>query len=188
MKNKTKNIQTLSLSAGILFLAYGFFESILEHIDDFSRSNFIIIFSVFLFTYLCMTYFTHNHIHKSELKGLVMAEFLHSIIDGAVIGFAYFVNPLLGFGALLSVLGHEFPKIVGTYLIIISQVKNKLESLKYLVYTQVGLPFSAILFYFLGKEIGQKYHEYLEAIALASLFAIIIRLIVNTIKLHNHKH
>jgi zinc transporter ZupT len=187
-KIKSKYLQIIFLILGISFLLFGFFEAVLEHMNDFSRINFVLIFSGFLFTYLLVTYFTHNHVHKAEIKGLVLTEFLHSIIDGAVIGFAYFINPLLGVGTLLSVLGHELPKILGTYLIIKSEIKSNLKALEYLIYSQIGLPFSALVFFFLGKNIDEKYAEYLEAIALASLLAIMIRLILNTIKLHKHNH
>lgn len=173
---------------GAVFLFYGFYESILEHLNNFNKINFVLIFSGFLFMYLLVTYFTHNHVHKAEIKSLIFTEFIHSLIDGAVIGFAYFVNPLLGIGTLFSVFGHELPKIFGTYLIIKSEIKENTIAFKYLFYTQIGLPFSAIIFYFLGKSINEKYAEYLEAIALASLLAIVIRLIFNTVKLHKHIH
>lgn len=187
-ENHTKQIQVLSLIFGTLLLFVGFYNALLEHLTDFNKSNFLLIFSSFLLVYILMTYFTHNHVHKAELKGLIFAEFLHSIIDGAVIGFAYYINPILGFGTLLSVLGHELPKTLGTYFIIKSQVRNFLESIKYLIYAQIGLPFSAFVFYIIGKQVDEKYHEYLEAIALASLLAIVIRLIIKTFQLHKHNH
>lgn len=186
MINKAKYTQILFLLLGISFLSFGFYESALEHISDFSKINFILIFSGFLFTYLLVTYVTHNHIHKAEIKTLVFAEAVHSIVDGAVIGFAYFVNPLLGLGTIFSVLGHEFPKMLGTYFIIKSEIKENIKVLKYLTYSQIGLPISAVIFFFIGKNIDEKYSEYLEAIALASLLAIMVRLILNTVKLHKH--
>lgn len=185
--NYQKEIQTFTLILGSMFIGFGLYDSLLEHSNDFNKISFIIVFFSFIFVYLFITYFTHNHTHKKELKALIFTEFIHSLLDGAIIGFAFYVNPSLGVGTLLSVFGHELPKIFGTYLIIISEVKTFLKSIKYLVYTQVGLPISAFIFYYIGTEINEKYHEALEAVALASLFAIVIRLLLKTFNIHR-KH
>lgn len=157
---------------GFMLLGYAIFEHLSDHdLDSFD----LLIMSIFaLFTYVVLS-FAHKHYNqKDNVKGIALAEFIHSTVDGAVIGFSFLVSPVVGFGALLAILTHELPKILGTVLIIKSITDNIKDTIKYSLLSQAGLPLVAVFVYFIGDSVGGISEEWGHVIGLASTATLIV--------------
>ena len=74
-----------------------------------------------------------SEIHFSEktdshhAKGVVMFTglFLHSLIDGVIIGLGFEIDPKLGVLTALGVICHEFPEGVTTFSLLINTIRKK---------------------------------------------------------------
>lgn len=119
---KLFNLQNTLFLSGFVLVIYSIVNHFSEHEalhneDIFLLSGFVIVLYVTLS-------FTHKHYNKKDgVRGIVLAEFIHSLIDGAVVGTAFIIGPMSGFAALLAIFSHEIPKMIGTFLLIRSLTK-----------------------------------------------------------------
>jgi zinc transporter ZupT len=137
----------------------------------------------------------HTHIHAKEqagVKGIVISEAFHSLIDGAVIGSTYLISPLLGYAATIGIIIHEFPKIIGTLTLFRSFGLSIRKTIWYGICAQIGSPVSALLIYLIGGKISHENFQALEIASISSLAAIVLWILYLEIRFHqkhdHHKH
>ncbi len=143
-------------------------------------------------TLFILSRFSHGHNHdvqKDGAKGIVISEAFHSLLDGAVIGATYLVNPLLGYAATIGILTHELPKIIGTLTIFRSIGLSIKQTILYGIAAQIGSPVAAMLIYTLGKQFNDAQFQALEIASVSSLGAIVLWIIYLEINFHKkHPH
>lgn len=180
------------LTLGISLLSFTVFDTLKEHGEDLGFIDFIVGSITALITLFILSRFSHGHHHATELegaKGIIISEAFHSLIDGAVIGATYLVNPLLGYAATLGIITHELPKIVGTMTLFRSLGLSVRKTILYGIAAQIGSPVSAILVYVLGKKIDHEQFHALEIASISSLAAIVLWIIYLEIRFHRkHKN
>ena len=96
----------------------------------------IFIFAGFLLFYLLESvmvihsgaeihYTRNNNPHHSRGKVMFTGLFLHSLIDGVIIGIGFEIKPELGLLASIGVILHELPEGVTTFSILLNTLKKK---------------------------------------------------------------
>jgi zinc and cadmium transporter len=180
------------LVAGFLLLAYAIFSAFVEHGEELGLTDVFVGGITALITLFILSRFSHGHHHAQEeggAKGIVISEAFHSLIDGAVIGATFLVNPLLGGAATLGILIHEFPKIVGTLAIFRGIGLSIRQTILYGVLAQIGSPVAAVFVFMLGKQFDAEKLHALEIASISSLGAIVLWIIYLEVKYHRkHKH
>ena len=180
------------LVIGLSLLSFAVFDTFHEHGEELDILDMLLIGGTALITLFILSHFNHNHNHASELegaKGIVISEAFHSLIDGAVIGATYLVNPLLGYAATIGIITHELPKIVGTITVLRGLGLSIKQTVVYGVFAQIGSPVAAILVFLLGKQIDHEQFHMLELASVSSLAAIVIWIIYLEIRFHvRHPH
>lgn len=145
-----------------------------------------------LLTLYILSKFSHGHQHAIEeegAKGIVISEAFHSLLDGAVIGATYLVNPILGYAATVGILTHELPKIIGTLTLFRSIGLSIKRTIVYGIAAQIGSPVAALLIYTLGKKFDDVQFQSLEIASVSSLAAIVLWIIYLEIRFHTrHPH
>lgn len=184
----TGKVKLVMLVLGLCLLSYAVFEAISDHAKEIGTTEIIIASIAAIITYFILS-FGHKHTLKDgDVKGIALAEFFHSLMDGLVIGAAYLVNPLLGWGTALAIATHELPKILGTVILIRSLTNNVWDAVKYSAFCQAGVPLSAAFVYTFGKNIGGEWTHVVELSALATLAVIIIRVFYHSFTHRGHSH
>lgn len=182
------------LLGGILLLFITIIDTVREHGDSLNIQNILISAGTGLLTLFILSRFSHGHHHgiqEEGAKGIVISEAFHSLLDGAVIGATYLVNPIFGYAATLGIITHELPKIIGTLTLFRSIGISVKRTIIYGVLAQIGSPVSAILVYILGKQIDETQFQGLEIASVSSLAAIVLWIIYLEIgfhKRHPHSH
>jgi zinc transporter ZupT len=183
-KNK---IFILILSCSLL--TYTVIENILGHGEEFGLHEILVSIIVGGITLYILASFQNHHHHTSEedgIKGIVISEAFHSLIDGAVIGATYLVNPIVGGAATMGIVIHELPKIIGTLTLFKAITNSTKKTMMYGVLAQGGAPISAVFIYLLGKEVDHEKFHTLEVASIASLATIILWIIF--LELQHHMH
>lgn len=180
------------LGIGLALLSFAVFDTFHEHGDELGIVDVLLIGITALITLFILSRFNHNHSHASELegaKGIVISEAFHSLIDGAVIGATYLVNPLLGYAATLGIITHELPKIIGTITVLRGLGLSIKQTIVYGIFAQIGSPVAAILVFMLGKQVDHEQFHMLELASVSSLAAIVLWIIYLEVRFHiRHKH
>lgn len=184
------------LILGLLLLIVVVAETLYEHTEDLSLADGILGIIAALITVFILARFNNHHKHAQEeggAKGVVISEAFHSLIDGAVIGATYLVNPLLGYAATIGIITHELPKIIGTLAIFRGLGLSMRKTVVYGVCAQIGSPVAALFVYMLGKQFDHESLHALELASVSSLGVIILWIIYLEIKFHKdhthpHKH
>lgn len=187
VSGKTK---LLMLGVGILLLSYAVISDVIHHSEDLDVRELLTSLIVGGITLFILASFNHYHKHsptEGGVKGVVVSEAFHSLIDGAVIGATYLVNPVLGGAATLGIIVHEFPKILGTLALFRGLNLSIKKTILCGALAQGGAPIAALFVYLLGKEINPEQFHTLEVASLASLAAIILWIIYLEIQ-HHLKH
>lgn len=194
-----RNFFTGKWKAFFMFLGFGLlsfavFDAFQENEDHLTLMDIFIGGITALITLFILSKFNHNHVHDKEVggaTGIVVSEAFHSLIDGAVIGATYLINPVLGYAATLGIIIHELPKIIGTLTVFRSLGLSIKKTIFYGILAQIGSPTAAILIFLLGKKINEEQFHSLEIASISSLAAIVLWIIYLEIrfhKRHNHKH
>lgn len=177
---------------GLVLLSFAVIDTFGEHSEDFGWRDVVVMLVTSGITYFILSRFNHGHSHSQEIdgaRGIVISEAFHSLIDGAVIGATYLVNPLLGTAASLGIIVHELPKIVGTLTIFRSLGLSVRETIVYGILAQIGSPVAALLIYVLGKQIDHEQFHLLEIASVTSLAVIVLWIIYREIRFHKrHDH
>jgi zinc and cadmium transporter len=180
------------LVAGFLLLTYAVFSAFVEHGEELGLSDVFVGGITALITLFILSRFSHGHHHAKEeggAWGIVISEAFHSLIDGAVIGATFLVNPLLGGAATLGILIHEFPKIIGTLAIFRGLGLSIRQTVLYGILAQIGSPVAAVFVFMLGKQFDAEKLHALEIASISSLGAIVLWIIFLEVKYHKkHDH
>ncbi len=179
--------KVLFLAVGLGLLSFAVIDTFHEHGDELGVTDVLLSGVTALVTLLILSRFNHTHKHGSELggaKGIVISEAFHSLIDGAVIGATYLINPLLGYAATLGIITHELPKIVGTVAVLRSLGLSIRQTVTYGIFAQIGSPVAAILVFLLGKQVDHEQFHMLELASVSSLAAIVIWIIYLEVRFH----
>jgi zinc transporter ZupT len=189
VKGKTKIIL---LVLGITLLIIAVAETFTEHGESITWGDFLTSIATGLLTIFILSRFSHNHTHSIKeggAKGIVISEAFHSLLDGAVIGATYLLNPILGYAATIGILAHELPKIIGTLTVFRSIGLSVKKTILYGIAAQIGSPAAAILIYILGKQFNEEQFHALEIASVSSLAAIVLWIIYLEIRFHRqHPH
>lgn len=180
------------LTLGVGLLLFTVFDTFNEHGEKLTSKDILISLGAGALTLFILSRFSHGHSHSVEeggAKGIVISEAFHSLIDGAVIGAAYLINPIIGYAATIGIVTHELPKIIGTLTLFRGIGLSIQKTIMYGIVAQIGSPVAAILIYTLGKEINQEQFHALEIASVSSLAAIVLWIIYLEIRFHkHHKH
>ena len=142
-----------SFAAGLL-LGIAFFHLFPESLE-LSEDALLFIFIGFLLFYLLETVLViHSgaEIHFGEkhdphhAKGMVMFSglFLHSLLDGIIIGVGFQIDPKLGLLTSLGVILHELPEGVTSFSLLISSIKRR-TALKLSIAVALATPLGAVI-------------------------------------------
>lgn len=175
------------LSAGLALLLFSVFSAFGEHGEELSFYDVIVGGITALITLFILSKFNHGHSHKKEeggAQGIVLSEAFHSLIDGAVIGTTYLINPILGYAATIGIVIHELPKIVGTLAVLRSFGLSMRKTILYGIAAQIGSPIAAILVFLVGKQVDAEQFHALEIASISSLGAIVLWIIYLEIRFH----
>lgn len=175
------------LIAGFLLLLYVVAETFLEHGSELRPSDIFIGGITALITIFILSRFSHGHTHNPEeggAKGIVISEAFHSLIDGAVIGATYLVNPVLGSAATIGIVIHELPKIIGTLAVFRGLGLSIKKTVLYGALAQIGAPIAAIFVFLLGKQFNEEQFQSLEIASVSSLGAIVLWIIYLEVRYH----
>jgi len=183
--------KVLFLAIGLGLLSFTVVDTFHEYGEDFGMNDILLSGATAFITLFILSRFNHSHKHGSELegaKGIVISEAFHSLIDGAVIGTTYLINPILGYAATLGIIIHELPKIAGTVTVLRSLGLSIKQTITYGMFAQIGSPVAAILVFLLGKQIDHEQFHMLELASISSLAAIVAWIIYLEIRFHiRHK-
>lgn len=181
-------IKICMLFLGLALLSFAIFEAFNEHIEDLGNLEITVASIAAVMTFLVLS-FVHKHTVKNgDVKGIALAEFFHSLMDGFVIGTAYLVNPLLGWATMLAIATHELPKILGTVMLIRSLTDNTLDTVKYSAFCQAGVPLAATFVYAMGKNINTEWTHAVELASLTTLSVIVLRVMYHSFVHRGHSH
>lgn len=186
-KGKTKMIL---LSLGVILLSYTVHATIKEHGGLFTWKDAIASIGGASLTLFILSRFSHGHSHdvkEDGAKGIVISEAFHSLLDGAVIGTTYLINPIVGYAATIGIVIHELPKIVGTLTVFRGIGLSVKKTIIYGIAAQIGSPVAAILIYTLGKQFNEEQFQSLEIASISSLSAIVLWIMYLEIR-HHKRH
>jgi len=173
---------------GLILLFYTLYHSLKEHAESVGVKEILISAIAALLTYFILAKFSHHHDKENNVKGIAIGEFIHGLMDGAVIGIAYLASPILGYAAAVGILVHELPKIIGTIFIIRSMTKDIYETIKYSIISQLGVPLSATVIFATGISINDSFREGVELAAISTLCVILFRVVYYSYKHKDHNH
>ncbi|MBW2624569.1 MAG: ZIP family metal transporter, partial [Deltaproteobacteria bacterium] len=123
-----------SFAAGLI-LAITFFHLLPEALK-LTEDAVLFLFMGFLIFYLLenvVVLHSGSEVHFSEkadprhAKGVVMFTglFIHSLLDGVIIGIGFELDPRLGWLTAFGVISHELPEGVTTFSLLINSIKRK---------------------------------------------------------------
>lgn len=180
------------LFVGVILLGVTIIDTFKEHGQTLSLKDVLASLGGALLTLFILARFSHGHKHAVEedgAKGIVISEAFHSLLDGAVIGATYLVNPILGYAATIGIITHELPKMIGTLTIFRSIGLSIRKTILYGIAAQVGSPVAAMLIYTLGKQFNEANFQALEIASVSSLGAIVIWIMYLEVRFHiKHPH
>jgi zinc transporter ZupT len=183
-------IKVILLFVGITLLFIAVHDTFTEHKATITVQDIIISIVTASLTLFILSRFSHGHSHDAKedgAKGIVVSEAFHSLLDGAVIGTTYLINPIIGYAATIGIIIHELPKIIGTLTILRGLGLSIRQTIIYGIAAQIGSPVAAMLVFFLGKEINEEQFYLLEIASMSSLAAIVLWIIYLEIK-HHARH
>ncbi len=142
-----------SFAAGLI-LGIAFFHLFPESLK-LSENALLFIFMGFLLFYLLETIIvlhSGSEIHFKEkddphhAKGMVMFSglFLHSLLDGIIIGVGFEIDPKVGLLTSLGVILHELPEGVTSFSLLITSIKRK-TALKLSIAVALATPLGALI-------------------------------------------
>ncbi len=185
-------LKIVLLCIGVGLLTITVVDTIKEHSGVLTWKDGLASLGAGLLTLFILSRFSHGHKHDIEeggAKGIIVSEAFHSLLDGAVIGATYLVNPILGYAATIGILAHELPKIIGTLTIFRSIGLSIKKTILYGIAAQIGSPIAATLIYILGKQFNDAQFQALEIASISSLSAIVLWIIYLEITFHKkHPH
>ncbi len=185
-------VKLVLLAIGSLLLVITLLDTFFEHGELFTLQDIFTSLGTLLLTVFILSRFSHGHRHAIEAegaKGIVISEAFHSLLDGAVIGATYLVNPIFGYAATIGIIIHELPKIIGTLTLFRGIGFSVKRTITYGIAAQIGSPLSAMLVYMLGANINHDQFHALEIASVSSLGAIVLWIMYLEIKFHkNHPH
>jgi zinc transporter ZupT len=180
-------LKIILLLLGTALLALTVVDTLREHGSSLTVKDIFTSLGTGLLTIFILSRFSHGHHHAIEAegaKGIVISEAFHSLLDGAVIGATYLINPVFGYAATIGIIAHELPKIIGTLTLFRSIGLSVPKTIVYGVTAQIGSPVSAILVYIVGKQIDEAQFHALEIASVSSLGAIVLWIIYLEIRFH----
>ena len=183
-------LKIILLTFGVLLLAYTIHETFKEHGSLLTWKDAFASIGGASLTLFILSRFSHGHSHTVQedgAKGIVISEAFHSLLDGAVIGTTYLINPIVGYAATIGIIIHELPKIVGTLTLFRSIGLSVKKTILYGIAAQIGSPVAAILIYTLGKQFNEEQFQSLEIASVSSLAAIVLWIIYLEVS-HHRKH
>ncbi len=175
------------LSIGVTLLGVTIINTFKESGESITWIDGLTSLGAAVLTLFILSRFSHGHNHAIEeegAKGIVISEAFHSLLDGAVIGATYLINPMLGYAATIGIIIHELPKIIGTLTLFRSIGLSVKKTIIYGIAAQIGSPVTAILVYLLGKQINHEQFHALEIASVSSLGAIVLWIIYLEIRFH----
>lgn len=180
-------LKILLLVIGTVLLLVTVIDTFKEDDSALSLTDILVSIAAGTLTLFILSRFSHGHHHDAHVggaKGIVISESFHSLLDGAVIGGTYLVNPIFGYAATIGIITHELPKIVGTLTLFRSLGLSVKRTIVYGAAAQIGSPVAAILIYLLGKQINEEQFHALEIASVSSLAVIVLWIIYLEIRFH----
>lgn len=185
-------LKIILLCIGIALLTFTIVGTFKEHSGALTWKDGLASLGGGALTLFILSRFSHGHKHDIQedgAKGIIVSEAFHSLLDGAVIGATYLINPILGYAATIGILTHELPKIIGTLTIFRSIGLSIRKTILYGILAQIGSPIAAALVYILGKQFDETQFQALEIASISSLSAIVLWIIYLEINFHKkHPH
>jgi len=142
-----------SFAAGLI-LGIAFFHLFPESLE-LTENALLFIFIGFLLFYLleCVMvlhsgseihFKEKNNPHHAKAKVMFSGLFLHSLLDGIIIGVGFEIDPKVGLLTSLGVILHELPEGVTTFSLLITSIKKK-TALKLSIAVALATPLGALI-------------------------------------------
>ncbi len=167
-------IYLISFSAGVL-LSFSFIHLLPEALDQNQNAFFITLISFLVFYILEHALTLHTCKEKGECLPhetftLVswVGLFIHSLIDGVVIGAGFEVSFALGILSTLAVLLHELPEGISSMAVMLYGGYNVREASIYSTWVALATPVGAILSFLALRNTSFEVLGFLLAIAAGS--------------------
>ncbi len=191
---KLRFLKTALLVLSVSIIGYTLLHEVEKHGSEISTLCWVIIAMVGFLTFYFMGRHTHHHSHEIEsLDNAGLAMFLlgvavHSLGDGAVIGGAFLVMPLLGISTAVGVIAHEIPKTIAIVVFLESLGYRKFKTVVCAILPQLALPIAAFAVYLFGKPV-QMESDVFHVSLLVFLFSTILAVLWMDVRYHKkHDH
>jgi zinc and cadmium transporter len=100
-----------------------------------------------------------NPLHHHQIQSVgylnLIADGLHNLLDGAIIGASFLVNPAIGLATTLAVILHEIPQEIGDFAILINAGFSRVRAIWFNALSASLAIIGAIIALFLGLAIEQ---------------------------------
>ncbi|MBN1598750.1 MAG: ZIP family metal transporter [Bacteroidales bacterium] len=165
-KEKLQKIQLILVGFATGGLLGGaFFHLLPETYESFSEIHVasVWLISGFLLFFMLerFLHWHHNHtsgISDNHIKPLgpinIIADFLHNILDGLLIGAAYVYSPQIGLATTITVLMHELPQEIGDFGVLIHSGYSIKKALLFNFISACSAFIGAALVLFFGDTAG----------------------------------
>jgi len=123
-----------------------------EHSHMFLPSYFILLGILLFYIIEKFIHWHHHHdinCHKHSLSTLsLIGDGIHNLIDGALIGAAFFVDVRLGIVTTIAIALHEIPQEIGDLAILLHSGMSKYKALLFNFLSALTSIFGAVIMYF----------------------------------------
>lgn len=157
-------VTLISFAAGALLTVF-FVDLLPEAIEVLGVGALSWAFAGFIALALIQGFGGHHPSHEAsrlQPSGLLVADALHNISDGAAVAAAFVVSPRAGLGAALAIILHEVPQEVGDFALLRRAGFSRARALLSLALVQLTAAFGA-----LGVFFAVRYFESIAGAALS---------------------
>ena len=121
---------------------------------------------------------TKHEDHTETLPALlIIGDSLHNFLDGALIGIAYLVNPVLGFTVAISTAAHELPQEIGDFTVLLSAGWSKKRILFVNVFQSLMTIPGALIAYYAGSHFENIFPYLLAGVSGIFLYLAAVNLV-----------
>jgi zinc and cadmium transporter len=127
--------------------------------------------------------------HKHMGVMIMVGDTLHNFMDGIAIAAGFLISPLSGLIITLAIIAHEIPQEVGDIAVMRASGMDKKKTVRLNVFSSLASLFSALIFFGIGKAVGEVGDGWLAPIfALVAGFFIYIAMTDIIPTLHREKN
>lgn len=180
----------VSFGAGAL-MGIVFFDLLPEALAEVGTPMLTTVFAGFVLFYVIEKSISWYHCHHHEAvinvprSLIVFGDFIHNMIDGALIAVTFLIDARLGLIVALGVLLHELPQEVGDFGILLHSGLSRARVIWYNLLSSAGALVGGILVMIFGTAIAPFWQILIALVAGNFLYIAAVDLIPST---HHHEN